>query len=148
MKVLLLSLLLMSSELVAQTIDSLKPIDSGNIPVTYGQKNDHYPDSILVQGIIRDTIPISTLCGVNFWSGTIEIELTQQIENYSGKIVFVIVPCFSHSAELIGKSVSLNLKKTYNGYAASNLGTIINSFDSEGIPFYHINIDDLPTLYD
>jgi hypothetical protein len=95
-------------------------------------------ETLKIQAKILDYTPSSS-CGILYSSGTIKVELTTNYIN-GDSIIYIVVPCLNYDSTIISKYIEINilpLKKKDNRI----IYPIINKFDSGGLPFYFIEMD-------
>ena len=130
---------------------------SSPVPVVFGRKDDGFPETMTVTGVIKDLTFIKAGCGGVAWAGTLRLELKEKVSNSPPKDVFVVVGCFpdfekfgSNRKSYLNKPVRLTVSKLYPDLRFSSIiaagrdvlkvpcafDLITNEINSKGIPFY------------
>ena len=95
------------------------------------------PDSINVIGTLATTWSPG-LCGMFCAGGTIKVRLKNKIPGYDHEFVYLVTACLSESVSSKSKvdviATKLRIKEKECYYQS-----IINIFDSKGIPFYKLS---------
>ena len=110
---------------------------SKQFPVTYGKKDDGFPDTLSTRGII-ERLSFSPDCGLVHGGGVLQIKLARTAGGYNSEHMYVVAPCLLSSEgreQYVGKVVCMSVKKMKQGDMCHS-DYILNSIDSKGVPFY------------
>ena len=148
-----LTLLLISSNSIAQTPqkqkpydrrDMLKVIDStkyNNFKTSYPITRDtlnKFPDSLIIEGNVVDYIT-GVSCGIFCGCGTLKIKLIKANNLYSQEYIYIGVPCFNEfSKGLKTKTIWKLSKLPLDDKSCFWTEVPVNKFDTKGLPFYTI----------
>ncbi len=129
------------SRITATELAQVPLVDSSavfkSIPLTYFPKGSSYSDTIIVSSVIREQSSAGFYCGVICHSGTIRIEV-DRIEQgtFEGLTLHVLIPCFVHRDEDIGRRIDLTLTPLPADRDIGCFSAVWNTIDSHGLPFY------------
>jgi hypothetical protein len=107
------------------------------VPVTYGKKDDGFPDSVTLRGQIAK-VRFTGDCGVSRGAGVLQIKLARPAPGYDREHIYVVAPCllgYEGDEQYRGKEVCMTVKKMKPGDTCS-ADYIQNTIDSKGVPFY------------
>lgn len=127
-------------------LEKLPVIDSSAIvkfiPLTYFPAGSSYSDSIIVSGIIREQSSAGFYCGVVCHSGTVRVEVDRVEQgSFEGWMLHVLIPCFVHRDEDIGRRINLTLTPLPADRDIGCFKAVWNTIDSHGLPFYYSEAD-------
>ena len=111
--------------------------DDQEFPVTYGKKDDGFPDIVAARGVITKA-SFSRDCGIVHGGGVLQIKLARTPGGYSREHIYVAAPClmgWEGYEQYMGKEVCMTVKKMKFGDMC-NADYIHNTIDSKGVPFY------------
>ena len=111
------------------------------IPIVYGKKHDGLAKKIKMRGIIVEVSPAWIYCGVLATAGTIRVQLTDNIEGYPHKNVYLVLPCFAEDkaeaeAKYLNRALTVEVQKLYAPGKPCYFEVMLNRIDSQGVPFY------------
>ncbi len=126
---------------------------SAPVAIVFGSLSDGFPEHIRVRGKIKDLTFSRAGCGTVAWGETLKIELTQRIDKYAGKNVFIMKGCFGdfekfgrNKKKYLDREIEFDAFKLYPQYQFGLLqdinkvpcafDLITNELHSEGTPFY------------
>ena len=136
-----------SKFLFAQTTSKIQHHDASGIdtskyenfkttyPITRDSSNA-FPEILLIEGEIADYITGAT-CGVFCGCGAIKIKLTRPNAKYPYEYIFLGMPCFDKFPASLNFKTKWELTKIpLNDNSCYWTETVVNKFDSKGLPFY------------
>lgn len=135
--------ILCSQFLFAQiSVDTLHVNKVNSYPIVFGSNNDKYPDSLYINGVIKD-ICFGVSCGVLCGSGTIKIKLSKLNHDFQNRNIFVVIPCLygNNKKVFINKKVSLKVTKLLKNNTRCYFENITNDINSKSQPFFYYDID-------
>jgi len=111
------------------------------VPIVYGKKDDRLPKKLKVRGILVEASPAWIYCGVLATAGTIKVQLTDNIEGYPHKNVYLVLPCFADDkaeaeAKYLNRALSVVAHKLYAPGKPCYFEVVLNRINSQAIPFY------------
>lgn len=107
------------------------------VPITYGKKDDGFPDRLTTRGIISK-MSFTRDCGFSRGAGVLQIKLARSTLGYNREYIYVAAACllgWEGSEQYPGKEVCVSVTKMLPGdkcYA----DYLYNTIDSKGVPFY------------
>lgn len=107
------------------------------LPVIYGKKDDGFPDSLTIRGVIRK-MSFTADCGFSRGAGVLQIKPTNTFPAYNREYIYVAAPCllgWEGDEQYPGKEVCMTVKKMKQGDTC-HADFINNTIDSKGVPFY------------
>ena len=107
-------------------------------PIVYGHRDDGYPDSLVVVGVVEDAYPVNAYCSgiIGPWSGTVAVRLDDSI-NFRHPVVYVALECLAGpgAEELVlGRRIEVVAHKLYDD--TEGFGMIWNRFEMGEQPLY------------
>ena len=111
--------------------------NSADKPIVLGTEADGYPTEIQIKGVIVDLDFSEVKCGDILTAGTVKIRLTNKVENYRSKYVYLVVVCAQNVSgeNYVGKSIEIKGSKFMKNQSPE-IASFSNRFDSTGVPFY------------
>jgi hypothetical protein len=107
------------------------------LPVTYGNKDDGFPDSVKLRGLIAK-VSFTGDCGFSRGAGVLQIKLARTPRGYNRDHIYVAAPClmgYEGEEQYLGKEVCMIVKKMTRGDTC-DADYVRNTIDSKGVPFY------------
>jgi hypothetical protein len=111
------------------------------VPIVYGKKHDGMPLKLKMRGVISEVSPAWIYCGVLATAGTIKVQLTDNIEGYPHKSVYLVLPCFGEDkakaeAKYLNRALNVEVQKLYAPGKPCYFEVMLNQINSHGVPFY------------
>jgi len=107
------------------------------LPVTYGKKDDGFPDSVHLRGVIAK-MSFTGDCGFSRGAGVLQIKLARPTPGYNSEYIYVAASClvgWEGDDQYSGKEVCITVNKMKLGDTCG-ADYIHNTLDSKGVPFY------------
>lgn len=111
--------------------------DDQEFPVIYGKKDDGFPVSVNLRGLITKT-SFTPDCGFTRGAGVLQIKLARSSPGYNGEYMYVAAACllgWEGDDQYPGREVCMTVKKMKPGETCG-ADRIRNTIDSQGVPFY------------
>ena len=132
----LLLIIILSQELKAQSTNFDSTLHN-TLPVIRHQKNSSLPEKIHVVGNLDD-FPVRGMCGFFCIGGTVKVKLKERIPGYRNNYVYLVTVCISDKATK-GTEINVTASKLKAKEKECYYNSIMNVFDSNGIPFYKLS---------
>jgi len=107
-------------------------------PIIYGQSDDGFPRTIKLVGVVEEISQVPDACGTSRWSGTMKIKLNEGSRKYKREYLYVVAPCSIGRIQDYREFVVEMTVSKLSANSVSKYGNIINTLDSEGLPFYGV----------
>jgi hypothetical protein len=111
--------------------------DDQEVPVTYGKKDDGFPDSVYLHRWIAK-MSFTGNCGLSRGAGVLQIKLARTWPKYNRDYIYVAASCllgWEGDDQYAGKAVCMTVDKMKPDDTCG-ADYIHNTIDSKGVPFY------------
>ncbi len=123
------------------SMDSMKKPD-----IVRHNTNSTLPDTLHVTGYLVDK-PSPGYCGFICMGGTIKVRLTKKIPGYTNDFVYIVTACLSHGIKRNTK-IAVIASKLKTKEPECYYNSIMNGFDSGGLPFYKLSEKETAKIHD
>jgi hypothetical protein len=132
--------------LTPEEIEKMPVVDSSAIvkfiPLLFLSEDSVGNNTLKVVGVIREQSSAGFFCGTLCHSGTMRVDVTRvESGHYSEKSLFIVIPCFVHREEDLGKEIHVTATSLPASRDIGCFASVWNSIDSQGVPFYFCEDD-------